>query len=71
MDEPNLERVTRSRRLTPEEVVRDEEVRRKVREEFPPVHRDGEDATDSLNQTRKRAMGSPGKEPPGNSPADE
>jgi hypothetical protein len=32
-----LERVFRTRKLTPEEVARDEEVRRRVQEEYPPA----------------------------------
>src|ERR1700730_19078706 len=34
-----LERVFRNRQLTPEEVARDEDIRRRVEEEFPPVKR--------------------------------
>jgi hypothetical protein len=32
-----LERVFRDRKLTPEEIARDEEVRRRVKEEYPPA----------------------------------
>ena len=37
MDERKFERVIRTRRLTPEEVQRDEEIRAKVEQEFPPL----------------------------------
>lgn len=37
MAEKKFERVIRTRRLTPEEVARDQEIRRKVEEEFPPA----------------------------------
>ena len=32
-----FERVSRTRKLTPEEIASDEEIRRKVHEEFPPT----------------------------------
>jgi hypothetical protein len=37
MTPKKLERLTRTRKLTPEEVARDREIRRKVEEEFPPA----------------------------------
>jgi hypothetical protein len=37
MAEKKFERVMRTRRLTPEEVARDQEIRRKAEEEFPPA----------------------------------
>jgi hypothetical protein len=36
-DRKKIERVTRTRRLTPEEIAKDEEIRRQVQEEFPPA----------------------------------
>ena len=37
MAERKIERVIRTRRLTPEEAARDERIRRQVEEEFPPA----------------------------------
>ena len=37
MAERKIERVIRKRRLTPEEIAKDEEIRRQVQEEFPPA----------------------------------
>ena len=37
MERRKLHRVTRTRSLTREEVAKDEEIRRKVQEEFPPA----------------------------------
>jgi hypothetical protein len=36
MEKRKLKRIIRTRHLTPEEVARDQEIRRKVQEEFPP-----------------------------------
>ncbi len=37
MNERRIERSFRARRLTPEEAARDNEIRQKVQQEFPPV----------------------------------
>ena len=51
-----LEREFRSRNLTPEEVARDEEIRRQVQEEFPPAKRGAAASTDSLSDALKQAI---------------
>ena len=51
-----LQREFRNRRLTPEEVARDEEVRRKVQEEFPPARFTHSTAPNSLSEALKRAI---------------
>ena len=50
-----IERVFRKGRLSAEEVARDEEVRRKVREEFPPAAKSGT-ASGRLSQALKDAL---------------
>jgi DNA-binding phage protein len=50
-----IERVFRDRRLTAEEVARDEEVRRKVQEEFPPAAPSG-CASGRLSQALRDAL---------------
>lgn len=49
-----LKRVTRSGRLSPEQVARDREVRRKILEEFPPAPE--ETIPNSLSEGLKRAI---------------
>lgn len=56
MDEENLQRVIRSRNLTREEAARDEEIRRKVQQEFPPVRPLSPPVPDSISETLKRAI---------------
>ena len=53
---PKLRRVIRSGRLPPEEVVKDEEIRRKVQEEFPPACRAAEPLPGGLSETLKQAI---------------
>lgn len=55
-----IERVFRSRRLSTDEVARDEEVRRQVRAEFPPVGPIGS-ASGPLSQALKDALRSSNK----------
>ena len=50
-----LERVFRDRALTPEEVARDADVRRKVQAEFPPAARSGSGAG-QLSQALRDAL---------------
>jgi transcriptional regulator with XRE-family HTH domain len=50
-----IERVFRERRLSPEEVARDEEVRRKVQAEFPPLAPSGR-ASGRLSQALRDAL---------------
>ena len=52
----NLRREFRNRELTPDEVARDEDVRRKVQEEFPPVRSAELTSPGSLSQTLKQAI---------------
>ncbi len=61
MSQRKLERVMRTRKLTPEEVARDREVRRKVQEEFPPVERRLSGGPDSLSEALRRAIRASGK----------
>ncbi|MFO0967476.1 MAG: helix-turn-helix transcriptional regulator [Gemmataceae bacterium] len=49
-----LERVFRERRLTPEEVARDDGVRRKVKKEFPPAVR--RETAGALSEALKDAI---------------
>jgi ribosome-binding protein aMBF1 (putative translation factor) len=55
-----IERVFRERRLSPEEIARDEEVRRKVRVEFPPAAPSG-NASGRLSQALRDALRTSGK----------
>ena len=56
-----FERVYRDRKLTPEEVARDEELRRKVYEEFPPATASAAAPSDSLSATLRQAIRESGK----------
>jgi hypothetical protein len=51
-----IERVYRDRKLTPEEVARDEQILRQVQSEFPPARPAGPSAPDSLSETLKEAI---------------
>jgi ribosome-binding protein aMBF1 (putative translation factor) len=51
----NFDRVFRQRRLSADEVARDEEIRRKVRAEFPPATPSGS-ASGPLSQALKDAL---------------
>jgi hypothetical protein len=51
-----IERVYRDRKLSPEEVARDEQIRRRVEAEFPPARPAGPSAPDSLSETLKEAI---------------
>jgi predicted XRE-type DNA-binding protein len=51
-----LQREFRKRRLTPEEAARDAEVRRKVKEEFPPARADDLRTPHSLSEALKQAI---------------
>ena len=50
-----IERLFRERRLSPDEVARDEDLRRKVRAEFPPAAPSGS-ASGPLSQALKDAL---------------
>jgi hypothetical protein len=39
MEKRELQRITRTRHLTPQEVAENREIRRKLQEEFPPARR--------------------------------
>ncbi len=51
-----LQREFRDRKLTPEEVAADEEVRRKVQKEYPPARAAPTKSPDSLSATLKQAI---------------
>ena len=51
-----FQRVFRSGHLTPEEVARDQDVRRKVQAEFPPAKSSVPDSSASLSATLQRAI---------------
>ena len=51
-----LERVFRSRPVTPEEAARDNEVRRAVQAEFPPATTPHESRFDSLGEALRKAI---------------
>ena len=56
-----FERGFRGRKLTPAEVARDEELRRKVFHEFPPATSSATTASDSLNESSRQAIRESGK----------
>jgi ribosome-binding protein aMBF1 (putative translation factor) len=51
-----FQREFRNRPLTPQEVERDEEVRRHVQAEFPPATHAAQGSLDSLSETLKQAI---------------
>ena len=51
-----FQRVFRDRKLTPEEITRDEAVRRQVQEEFPPSGLTLESPGDSLSEALRTAI---------------
>ena len=60
MAKREVKRVMRTRKLTPEEVARDRDIRRRVQEEFPPTG-PSEDAPHSLSGALKKAIRDSGK----------
>jgi hypothetical protein len=56
MEKRALQRITRTRHLTPEEVAEDREIRRKVQEEFPPAPRVVEPISPSIAESLKQAI---------------
>ena len=54
MGKKKIERVRKSGRLSPEQVAKDREIRRKVQDEFPPAP--GEPIPNSLSEALKRAI---------------
>lgn len=54
MSKKKLQRIIRSESLSPEQVARDEEIRRKVREEFPPAR--PQTIPDSVSDALKKAI---------------
>ncbi len=56
MEKRRLQRMTRKRPLTSEEVAKDQEIRRKVQEEFPPAPRAMEPVTQSIAESLKQAI---------------
>ena len=61
MAKRKIERVMRTRRLTPEEIARDNEVRRKVEEEFPPGRPASRAAPGPLSRALREAIRNSGK----------
>ena len=56
MGKRSLQRVIRKRPLAPEEVVRDQDIRRKVQEEFPPAPHVMEPIAQSIADSLKQAI---------------
>jgi ribosome-binding protein aMBF1 (putative translation factor) len=56
-----LERIFRTQKLTPEEIAKDEEIRRKVMEEFPPARPAHSPVPGSFSETLKQAIRASGK----------
>jgi DNA-binding phage protein len=56
MEKRKLQRVMRKRLLTAEEIAKDQEIRRKVQEEFPPTRRTIEPITQSIADALKHAI---------------
>jgi len=56
MAEKRIERVVRTRRLTPEEAARDEQVRRAVEAEFPPAPPSRRSSPGSLSSALQEAI---------------
>jgi DNA-binding phage protein len=56
MEKRRLKRVARKRPLTAEEIAKDQEIRRKVREEFPPAPRALESVAPSIAASLKQAI---------------
>lgn len=54
-------RVFRSRRLTPEEIARDKEIRRKIEAEFPPTSKPRRKEENSLTEMLKTSLRSSGR----------
>ena len=61
MTKRKIERVIRTRRLTPEEAARDEEIRRRVGEEFPPARASRHTDPGSLSEVLREAIRGSGK----------
>ncbi len=61
MTPKKLERVIRTRRLTPEEAARDREIRRKVEEEFPPLRPSPSPGPHGLSEALRKAIRQCGK----------
>ena len=61
MAKRKIERVMRTGRLTPEEIARDNDVRRKVEEEFPPARPANRAAPGPLSRALREAIHTSGK----------
>ena len=61
MTKPTLQQIIRTRHLTPEEIAKDQEVRRKVQEEFPPAPRVAEPISPSIAESLKQAIRDSGR----------
>ena len=56
MAQRGFDRIFRTRKLTPEEVARDREIRRKVEEEFPPAEPRVRAGPQALSEALRRAI---------------
>jgi hypothetical protein len=61
MTEERVERVIRTRRLTPEEIAKDEDFRRRVETEFPPAPPPHHAVAGSLSEDLRLAIRNSGK----------
>ncbi len=61
MGQRKFDRVFRDRKLTPEEIARDQEIRRRVQEEFPPLESGVHAGPHPLSEALKRAIQESGK----------
>ena len=56
-----IERVIRTRKLTPEEIAKDQEIRRKVQVEFPPAHASPRAGPNLVSEALRKAIRESGK----------
>jgi ribosome-binding protein aMBF1 (putative translation factor) len=61
MEKRKLQRVTRNRSLTSEEIAKDQDIRRKVQEEFPPAPGKSDVVTQSIADSLKQAISASGR----------
>jgi hypothetical protein len=61
MGKRKIERIFRSRKLTPEEAASDDAIRRQIEQEFPPAQPAHRASPGSLSETLREAIRSSGK----------
>jgi DNA-binding phage protein len=61
MKTEKTKRIIRTRHLTPEEIARDREIRRKIEAEFPPLRKPRNPAKNSLTEMLKLSLRSSGR----------